>query len=480
MKTSLKKGTIYLTISALIFMISGYVVNFWLGRSLGPTQYGVYGVLISLITAVNITQGNGLPQTISKFIAEDEEKAESILWSSLIIQIFSTIAVSILLFVSSGIIAGFLRDNSLVPYMQLSAAIFPLYGMYSLYLGYYNGLHLFKKQAFINVIYAIGKCVFIISLVHIWGLYGAILGFILSSFIGLIAGIHIPQKINRAFPIKPLILFSIPLIGYAIVSTLQLSIDLFFLKSLYHSSQGIGYYTANQNITRIPLFGFSALSEVLLPAISKSIGQNLHSKIQLVTDQAIRFTFLLLTPTIILIAITSKQVLTLLFSSAYQLGASSLSILIFGTGLYTLYNIISNILSGAGKPNTPFGISIVGLIITSFFCYILIPFSGLIGAALATTIGSFISLLLGCFFLYRQINVSLPISSLAKISLSGSIILLLGIYIQVSLIFTPILYVILSLVYIGALYLLKEITHEDIVFIRSLIPAWISGKIPFL
>ena len=38
-------------------MASGYVVNVWLGRLLGPEDYGRFGVAISLLTILNVVQG---------------------------------------------------------------------------------------------------------------------------------------------------------------------------------------------------------------------------------------------------------------------------------------------------------------------------------------------------------------------------------------------------------------------------------------
>ena len=54
MATSIRKGLIYLTISSGMFVVAGYIVNLWLGRYLGPVNYGIYGVVISLMTMVNI------------------------------------------------------------------------------------------------------------------------------------------------------------------------------------------------------------------------------------------------------------------------------------------------------------------------------------------------------------------------------------------------------------------------------------------
>src|SRR5260221_5181686 len=215
-KTSLGHGTIYLTISTIVFVASAYLTNIILGRYLGPASYGIYGVIITLMTAINLTQTSGLPIAVAKFVAEDEEKADAVLKSGLIVQIISTLAVSILVFIFARPIAGLFRDFSLTPYIQLSSAIFPLYGIYAVYANYYNGLHFFQKQALISIIYAVSKFIAMITLIYFFHVYGAILAFIISPIVSLLFGFHFPKKNQQAFPYKKLILFSLPLIGSAI------------------------------------------------------------------------------------------------------------------------------------------------------------------------------------------------------------------------------------------------------------------------
>ena len=94
MATSIKKGLVYLSVSSGIFVVAGYVVNLWLGRFLGPVNYGIYGVVISLMSMVNILQSAGMPQAVSKFIAEDDRNADGILATGLTLQIVATIIIT--------------------------------------------------------------------------------------------------------------------------------------------------------------------------------------------------------------------------------------------------------------------------------------------------------------------------------------------------------------------------------------------------
>src|SRR2546430_2383989 len=117
-RTSLGQGTIYLSISTVTFVVSAYLINIILGRYLGPASYGIYGVIITLMTAINLTQTSGLPLAVAKFIAEDDTNADGVLKSGLIVQIISTLGVSVIVFLLAAPLAGLLKDSSLTAYIQ--------------------------------------------------------------------------------------------------------------------------------------------------------------------------------------------------------------------------------------------------------------------------------------------------------------------------------------------------------------------------
>ena len=48
------RGTLYLMIASAIFLVSSYVVHFGLGRHLGPEDYGLFGVVLALMTTINL------------------------------------------------------------------------------------------------------------------------------------------------------------------------------------------------------------------------------------------------------------------------------------------------------------------------------------------------------------------------------------------------------------------------------------------
>ena len=477
MVVSITKGTFYLTISSIIFMFSGYLINIFLGRYLGPAAYGLYGIIFSLVTVINLTQVSGLPQAVTKYISAHTNKTESIYKTGFFLQIISTGIVSVLFFFFSGTIAQLLKDPTLTPYLKLAAGIFPLYGLLALLTGYYNGLHQFGKQAFIHITYSVVKIVGIITLTYFFHLYGVILGFIISLIVTLLLRLHLPKKTDETFPYKKIISFSFPLIGVAICANLLQSIDLFFIKALMHSDSNTGFYTANQNIAEIPYFALTALATVLFPSISKHVSNNRHDEAKNLIQKALRFCLLVLTPAVLIISATSMQALSFLFSSEYHPGAQSLSILVIGSGFFTIFIILTTIISSAGSPIKSAILAGIGVLITSLLCIFLIPILGLNGAALATTIAAGFMMLAAATSVYKKFGVLFNLKSTGKILVASLLLFFLAKMIILPVILLPFVYLFLFAIYVAILSLLKEITKEDIALVRSLVPKKILDKI---
>ncbi len=249
MKTSLSRGTLYLTASSLLFALSGYATRIWLGNHFSPAEYGIYGVVISLNTALSLIASAGLPRSVSKLAAEDAQNADAILRSGLIAQLAASAAITVMLVLFAGSLAMVLNAPSMTPYLRLSALSLIPYAMLVLYWGYYNGLHRFKRVAVTNVLYSAAKVAFVIGLTYLFGLYGAIAGFTVASVIALGAGLKLPKGATR-IPYRPMLFFSLPVLVLSILTTLLQSVDLWFVQALLPGGPAPGYYTASQENPR--------------------------------------------------------------------------------------------------------------------------------------------------------------------------------------------------------------------------------------
>ena len=315
-KSSLMQGSFYLLLAQVVFVATGYLIQIGLGRMLGPAMYGVYGVIIALITLINIIFITGIQQSISKFAAENKNKAEIIKHKSVMIQLLLGLLVSAIYFLAAPYIAFLLNDASLTPLIQLSALIIPGYAVYSVFIGFMNGTREYGKQAKATIVYNIAKVSFIFLLVLIgFSVSGAIIGFAMAPILGLIAGLVLAgwKKTGEKFSAKKLLWFSIPVIVFSVAINFTLDIALLSVKSLLTASEQAGYYNAAYQISKMLMFFSGALAGVLFPAISHASYNKLAEKTKQHILEATRYALIFLVPSAFLLSALSKQVISLLY-----------------------------------------------------------------------------------------------------------------------------------------------------------------------
>ncbi len=465
----MKRGVLVLTVSSLIFMLSGYVINVWLGRSLGPQLYGIYGVLTALLTGLNIMQVSGVPQSVSKFVAESEERKDDILKSAISIQIITTLFFSLIFLIFAPLLAGVFHDAKLTNYIRMMSLVFPLYGLFALYGGYYNGQHNFKRQSIIIITYSTAKAVLILGLVGAFSLYGVIMGFVIAPLIALVVGFHWPKG-TKTFSYRKLIFYSLPLMTYALFSTLQITIDLFAIKSMVGDAEIAGYYAATQSIALITFFGMNALGQVLFPQISRLNAANKHHEAGLVISSSLRNLLLFLLPLTALIAGSAPTLIKLLFGNSYMPATSMLRVLVTSYVFITIFAMFANILNGAGRAKVSTALAGTGLVVGFIGCILLIPLWGALGAATATGIGGVLVCAGAMKVTSRMFNYSLAAIKLIRILIASMVILGLAWVTTVPPLLLPIWWLFLGAIYVFLLFASREININDWRQVRDLLP----------
>ncbi len=465
MKTSLTKGSIYITASQIIFLVSSYAAQFILGTFLGPSMYGIYGVVIALVTTVSLFLVSGLPESVSKYIAEDQSRAHGIKKKALKIQTALSLLIFAAYFLSAGFIANLLNDPGLKIYIQISAFLIPGRAISSIYSGFFNGTYRFKEQATAQIIFALSRLFFILVLVYFFSLKGAVIGFISAPFFSwLYSAIKSGDKKARVirFGIARLVRFAVPILIFSLLLTLLISLDLFLVKRILGDNEQVGYYNAAAVISKLPYLLFGAIAIVSFPAISNAVTNKLIEKSKRLINQSVRYLLILLFPTIILISATSKRLITFVYTESYAPAAAPLSILIIGLGFLTVFYLMAKVLIAAGKPYIPMIALFVLTIFDFTLNWVLISVIGIKGAAIATTTTAFLAMAVLLFFVYSRFRTIVTWNSLAKNVVAGMVILFIALNMDVSRYMLLIEYILLFTIYIGLLIILKEIGRGDL------------------
>lgn len=371
----------------------------------------MYSLVIALMSALNIMQTTGVPQAITKHIAETPQHADAILHNGLILQSKFTLVLTVLYLVFTLPITELLNDQNIAPYIFWSSTILPIYGLYALYLGYHNGLHAYRRLAFANTIYSIVKFISILLLVFPFGLYGAISGFIVAPLIALFTCFKLPRSAELYS--NDLISSSLPLIGYAILSNLLLCIDIFILKASSATELDVGYYAAAQNIAKLPYSVVGVVAYALFPAMAKLLASNDNMNAHKMLSENIKLVIYLLIPVTFMFAASCPQITDVIYGEKYLHSASVLPFLLIGGAILTFFNIFAYALNGAGMGSLSVKLAALGFGVSAICCFVLVRQMGMIGAAYGMIIGAITVTGLAAVYLNRLFKSFFPLRALA-------------------------------------------------------------------
>ncbi len=473
MKQSKLTGAIALTASQGVVLFLGYIIHPLIGRILGPAQYGIYGIVLSIQTIFGIMLTLGVPSAVSKFVAQNTSNAQSILRQALKIQGITGLGISLAVVVLSPGIAYLLHDSSLIPYLIFSAAIIFLQGFYPIYVQFLSGMHLFSKQALLTGSYAVAKLIGALSLIFVFRLYGALAGFAIGGVLAAILGWYWTKKKGGtepyAIPLKSFLSFAgtyaVILLGLQIL----MSQDLFMVKAILKNDVLAGYYNSAVSLSRISYMLLQGLSFVLLPSVAALTKPGAsHDKAAAFIRESLRYLIALIVPSVVLASATSRELITLFFSRDYVQAAPVLTILMVGLGALSFYLLLANIVAGAGKAKVALYITGAMIVVSGVLGMFLIPMYGLKGAASQTTIASLLGLIALAVYTFRTFHIPYPIKSTINILLATSIMILPTYMWKATSFMLPVQYIILGIVYVGILWVLGEITEKDKGLIASL------------
>lgn len=430
---------VWLTVSEIIYNISGFVVHSAAGRILGPEDYGRFGLIVTLTTMIIILIGNGIPTAMSKYLSEvfetDPGKIYGIKRSALKLQMLLMGSVTLAFFLLAPVFSFFLHDPSLTPLFRLSALIIPTFAAASFYFYYFTGLHFFRMQAVLKTIRSFARIIFIILLAYLFGIRGAISGYILAPIVVFVVAFFYDEiLIKRYFPIahenktaslfsaKTIFQYAWPLTLFLLFYECILTLDLYFVKSLLRSDYQTGIYNAAITVGRIPYYLFYALTIILLPAISKTTAENDTKETEKLVNTSLRLMTLLLFPLVTLLIAYAPQVLNIFYGAKYIAAADPMNIFALGVGFLTVFYVLSFALNGAGLVKIPMKLAFFGFLGMIVLNFLLIPKFALIGAAMATTSVSFVLTVAILIYIKQHFNVHLPLKTIFFSLLSAILI----------------------------------------------------------
>jgi len=482
MSRFLVKSFFWVTLSEIVYNLSAYVIHSGMGRILGPAEYGRYGLVVTLTTMVVVLIGQGVPTAMAKYLGEIYDTELGLIpvikRQTAKIQFVLIGSITVIFFIASPAIAYALGDPSLTNLFRLSSLVIPAFALASFYFYYYTGLHEFKTQAWLKTGRSIARLVFILGLAWLlksrgYALEGAIVGYILAP-LSIFFEANLLDKFKKIkpegfFDWRKLLHYAWPMTLFLIAYEFLITIDLYLVKGILRDDRLTGLYNGAITVGRIPYFLFYALTIIILPAISKSTSSENHSDTKKIISQSLRLMVMFLLPIAILMSIYSAPILQVFYGKKFLDAALPMSILMSGVTFLTIFYVMAFALNGAGKVKVPMAIAFMGLAVNVVLSYFLIKKYGLVGAAVATSITSFVAMIFVLAYSYKFFGYLFRLSSFLKIILASAVMYFISTFFPKEHYIFLIWSVILFAVYILILFTLKEFGAPELEIIKQLV-----------
>ncbi len=425
--SKVREGTAWLLGAQVVFFASGYALNSFLGRRLGPEEFGLYGVVLFAANMIRTFVSSGVPIAVTKYISADPNQSEAVYRSGFRIQLPMAAVVSLLFFLLAEPLADLLGDPNLAPLFRTAAPLPLFFGLFFLIFQYFNGLKRYRRQSvLLSGSYLLRAALGILLVALGFGARGAVQGIVLAALIAWIWAAFVRRGATSpvVFPSKTLIQFSLPLILAAVVQGFITDLDVMFVKRLLPEHDSAGLYTSAKSLAQMTPIAFYALSSALYPAVSSAFAKGDRKLLTHYVQQANRLLLATVLPLIVVTACNAEAVIKLVYGNAYLEADGSLVWLTLSYGLLAAFIIHKTIITGCGHPRTAGLMTLLLLPLFVILQLVLTPRLDLIGAALASTITFAAGVVMSAAFLRMRLKAGLHFTSTLRILAAGGVVLL--------------------------------------------------------
>jgi len=321
LSSELAKGSLILFVMFNFYNVLNFVFHFSMGRLLGPENYGVLAVLMSIIYIYSIPT-EAIQNIISKYVSDFNLKEEygkiNFLVSKSSIR---AIQFASLIFLVSIIIAMFLSKILQINFYLIILTNVALITSFTtpIVRGALQGRKKFVLLGTGMIFEGILKLSFAVIFVLIgFKVFGAIIGLLIGAFAGLIISFYFNRDIFKEK--KETVYFnevykkSIPYFIVVFIILVILSLDIILAK-IFFSAEIVGKYAVLSMLGKIIFFGTIPLGKTMFPLTSEK--QDDHKNSMKLFKKSFLMVLVLCLLAILAYAILPKLIIQILYGSDY-------------------------------------------------------------------------------------------------------------------------------------------------------------------
>lgn len=398
------------TISGLIwsfadsFLLRGisFIGTLVIARILGPTEFGIMGMISIFIAIGTSLVDSGLSSSIIRTQNTDDNDYSTVFYLNLSI----SITVYICLFVLAPFISGFYNQPILINVIRLYCFSFVISALSSVQLAILDKEMQFKKLMFYNIPGVIIGVITGVSLGYngfgVWSIVWMYLTIQLIQSIMLWS--FSKWKPTRTFSkekMKYHYSFGYKLMLSSLIDTLFKNIYNILIGK-YFSVKSLGFYERANTFNEYPVSILTnIISRVSYPLMAKM--QMDKEKLAIVYKQILQFTFFVTAPVMFSAAALAKPLFLLVLGEQWLPAVPFFQIICLGSILYPIHAFNINILKVSGRSDLFLKLEIVKKLILVLTIVVAFQY-GVYGLVWSTVITSFLSLIINTYYSSSIIN----------------------------------------------------------------------------
>ncbi len=340
-KSKFVQSTIILIIGGFITKILGMIIRIIMSRLLGTEGIGVYMLLMPTFSLLIALAQLGFPIAISKLVAEDTKNNKNLVFSIIPVSLILNVIIMVfLLFFAGSISTHLLHEDRTTLGIICIGFVLPFISISSILRGYFFGKEKMLPHVISNVTEDIIRLIILVIGIPIFivrGIEYAVAFIIISNIVSELTSIlilflflpknfklskkdFIPQKRN----IRDIFNISLPTTGSRLIGNIGYFLEpiilTFVLLNVGYSQQFIvteygiisGYVMP---LLTLPSFFTMAISQALIPVISKSYTNHQYEYAKAKIKQAIFFSLLIGIPATVLFLFIPQIPLRLIYNT---------------------------------------------------------------------------------------------------------------------------------------------------------------------
>ena len=426
----------------------GYIATMYFAHVLGPAILGSYYLFLSYYGVFALIGDGGFGGAAVKRISEGREADEYFSAYIVLRVILLAVSLTALLF-----LAPFFREfasSGLFPWLYLALIAGTIAGFASS--GVYGSGKVGVAQISDFVSSAVKILIQIIATFLGYAAAGLAGGFILGLLAGFILNFsYLPLKLAKfgVHHLQSLFSFSFWIFltstGFTIFATADTILIGYFL-----TNADVGIYRIAYQLTGVALFICIAVNTALFPRISRWNTDKDLPSIGSALTRAISFSLLLAVPVVTGGILLGDSMLYYFYGADFVSGTPALRVLLIMQLITVFVTLQITCLNAMDRPKHSFAATSLAAAINIGLNIVLIPFLGILGAALATLASISLTAIISYVYLSRNLKIILEHRSIMNIIIAASV-MAGGVLIFRAVLGIPSVLYLLTVILLGAL-----------------------------